>query len=143
MALKFDMSSPQWARMASYQQQQKMASTLGEDIGTAIGLGAAGIADKAKKRWGKDWKKAVDEGKTKTGDWKEYKQEVRNRERQDKTISKMQKDEQFSGQMDKEWEQYSNFAKHYQCQQLKHNLNLLPKLKLTEIVSELIVVAST
>ena len=111
MALKFDMSSPQWARMASYQQQQKMASTLGEDIGTAIGLGAAGIADKAKKRWGKDWKKAVDEGKTKTGDWKEYKQEVRNRERQDKTISKMQKDEQFSGQMDKEWEQYSNFAK--------------------------------
>ena len=116
MALKFDMGNASWARQMAYQQQQQTASTLGEDIGTAFGMGASAIAGKAKKRWGKDFAKAVAVGEDKYGnkitkegmDWRDFRKLDRQGERDTKRKTKLTSKLKDSGIFDEAYDAVVN-----------------------------------
>ena len=118
MALKFDMGDASWARQMAYQQQQQTASTLGEDIGTAIGLGAQGIAAKAQKRWGADLVKAQDKGEDKYGnkipkegmDWREFKKLQKQGARDVKRKTRLHSKLEDSGIYEQGYQAYKNRA---------------------------------
>ena len=109
MALKFDISNPMWMQQQSAQRQSQLASTLGEDLGYALtaGIGSALQNTKARKDWAKEVGKAEKAGKD-APDWKEFRKSFREKKRQDKAINRMQKDDQFKMQMNKDWERYDN-----------------------------------
>ena len=137
MALKFDMSSPQWAQAANAQMGQQYAATAGQDIGYGLGNLLGGIKKKSNEKWGAKYADALtkhkDSGKPAEDfpDLKEFKKSQKILAKAKKKFNKIKKkDEAFSHMLDTRYKDYKQVGgKSRSDWEAEHGMNLYDDYK--------------